>query len=73
MTNVVSFPGKGNSDPWDDECMCTIEINGKGDVSLVLNVARIETVEQHNWLVAKVSEAITRIIDHKNEQSSAAE
>lgn len=67
MSNVISFPHKG-SDPWDDEVMCTITINGKGYVELILNIERIETAEQYNWLIAKISEATSRLIDRKNSE-----
>jgi hypothetical protein len=65
MSNVLAFPKKDDKDPWDDEVMCTVTVNGKGEVELILNVERIETAAQYNWLIAKVSEAVSRLIDHK--------
>lgn len=68
MSNVVSFPGKKAGDDWDDEVMCTLTINGKGDIELIVNAWRIETVEQHNWLIAKIVDAASRVIGRKNEE-----
>lgn len=63
---VIPFPTRGG-EPTDDEIMCTISVNGKGDVELVVNAWAIETAEQHNWLVAKIAEASARVIDRKQE------
>jgi hypothetical protein len=41
MSNVLAFPKKDDKDPWDDEVMCTVTVNGKGEVELILNVERI--------------------------------
>lgn len=67
MSNILAFPAKDKDDALDDVTMCTLEINGKGDVDLIVNAENIETAEQHNWLIAKIGEAISRLIDRKNE------
>ncbi|QIG76698.1 hypothetical protein EVC28_074 [Rhizobium phage RHph_I1_23] len=66
MSNILSFPAKKEGDPLDDATMCTITINGRGDIELMLNVDAVETVEQHNWLIAKIVDASSRLIDRKN-------
>lgn len=67
MSNVLSFPSKQGSEPLDDVAMCVIEVNGRGDVKLIVNAESIETAEQHNWLIAKIGEATSRLIDRKVE------
>jgi len=65
---ILAFPAKKDGpDPLDDETMCTLSINGRGDIELLLNVDRIETVEQYNWLIAKIVDASSRLIDRKND------
>lgn len=65
MSNVVAFPEK--KEPLDDVTVCVIEINGKGEIELILNVEVVETVDQYNWLIAKISEATSRLIDRKHQ------
>lgn len=68
MTNVLAFPTKVD-DPLDDVTMCTLTINGRGDIEFIINVDSLETVEQHNWLIAKMVDATSRLVDRKKELS----
>lgn len=68
MTNVLAFPAKVD-DPLDDVIMCTLTITGRGDIEFVINVDSLETVEQHNWLIAKMVDATSRLVDRKKELS----
>jgi hypothetical protein len=62
MSNILTFPGKK-----DDELICRLEIDAEGQIELILNAWRVETDDQHNWLIAKIAEAVTRLVDRKNE------
>lgn len=62
MNNVLTFPTKK-----DDELICQLTIDAEGEIELTLNAWRVETAEQHNWLIAKIAEAVTRLVDRKNE------
>lgn len=69
-STVVMFPVRAEvKDPLDDVVMCQITINGHGDIELVVNAECVETIEQHNWLIAKIVDASSRLIDRKNEIS----
>ena len=65
MTNVLPFPAKG--EPLDEVTMCTLSINGLGHIDLIINAEFIETSEQHNWLIAKMVDAASRLVDRKIE------
>lgn len=62
MSNVLTFPIKK-----DDELIFQLTIDADGEIELTLNAWRVETAEQHNWLIAKIAEATTRLVDRKNE------
>ena len=66
MSSVVEFKPKGEGDPLDDVAMCVVEVFGNGDISLIVNTY-VETQEQHNWLIAKLVEASSRLVDRKAE------
>lgn len=66
MADVVQFRAK-TPETKDDEVLCVLEINAEGEISLTLNAWRIETVEQHNWLIAKIVDAASRLISRKND------
>lgn len=66
MTNIVSFPKKPDSaDPMDSETMLTLSINGKGEGEIWI-ADYIETVEQYNWLIAKIVDVSGDLIAAKN-------
>lgn len=63
MSNVLSFPTK--AEPLDDVTMCSLSINGRGDIELIVNAECIDTAEQHKWRIAKMAEATARLVDRK--------
>lgn len=64
--NIFQFPKISGSDPMDEEVMLSVIVNGKGNIDLLIN-SYCETVEQHNWLIAKMAEAAARIVDRKKD------
>jgi hypothetical protein len=67
MSNVVAFPAKPDGkEPEDDWEICKIVITGKGDGSLWIH-NYIETVEQYNWLIAKITAVAASVIEEKND------
>jgi hypothetical protein len=66
MSNVIEFvPKTSGKEPMDEVEVCAITVTGKGDVSIWVN-DYIETMEQHNWLIAKIAAASAAVIDRKN-------
>lgn len=67
--DVIQFPGKkDDGEPMDGVDLCTITINGMGQV-FVWKHDYIETFEQYNWLIAKASEGISALISDKSREA----
>ena len=64
MADVIPFPTPTTREPMDDIAILCLEINGKGEIDLQVN-SYCETVEQHNWLIAKLTEAASHLVSRK--------
>lgn len=72
MSNVIEFtPRKPDApEPLDGVEMCSVTINGLGDVSVWVS-DYIETTEQFNWLIAKIGAAMSSVISSKQDAMDA--
>lgn len=66
MADIIPFPSKPDAEPMDEATMVSLNINGKGEIYLVIN-AYCETREQHDWIISKMVEAASRLVDRKKE------